>query len=85
MSFRRKTQTFINMNTMTFKPVSSKIMNLDEPTVLFRKFLRNSVLCDIETKTESVENIFIHRNIINKMLDGKVSELILQHMDDGST
>lgn len=69
----------------SFKVFCSKALNLEgHIELVLHKIKPNSILCDIVTKDTTVENIYLHRNIANKLLDNKVSELIIQHMEDGS-
>ena len=51
--------------------------------LILRRMTKNSILCDLITENITVENLFIHRNITNKLLDGKLKRVTIQHMDNG--
>lgn len=40
--------------------------------LILHKMTKNSILCDLVTENIIVKNLFIHRNITNKLLDGKL-------------
>ena len=74
------------MRNSNFKIYRSEVLNLDgkHMEIVLHKVNLHSILCDIVTEDKTIIDIFLHRNIVNRLLAGKITELIIQYMDDAS-